>query len=118
RLVREAALAADRADAVALAERLREPHHARRGGRADADLLVAAVLQLPGTGRRVQQERAAEVHRRLHALVEDADLRAVTDADDVPVDGDLVARAQFADLLLGRGKCQPMCGHQASLSNS
>src|SRR4051794_8975733 len=42
RLVREAALAADRADAVLLPEPLREAHHAgaRRG--ADAELLVAA----------------------------------------------------------------------------
>src|SRR2546421_9692691 len=37
RLVREAPLAADRADAVALAERLREPDHARRRRGADAD---------------------------------------------------------------------------------
>src|SRR5262245_60110557 len=40
RLVREAALAADRANAVLLAERLREPHHARARGGADAELLV------------------------------------------------------------------------------
>src|SRR5881396_330235 len=46
RLVREAALAADRADAVLLAERVGEAHHASRGRRADADLLVAAVLEL------------------------------------------------------------------------
>src|SRR6266700_257731 len=44
RLVREAALAADRADAVLLAERLREAHHPGRRRRADADLLVASVL--------------------------------------------------------------------------
>src|SRR5438105_9016461 len=35
RLVRKATLAADRADAVALAERLGEPHHPRRRRRAD-----------------------------------------------------------------------------------
>src|SRR5712692_4371288 len=46
RLVREAALAADRADAVAVAERLGEAHHPGRGRRADTDLLVAAVLEL------------------------------------------------------------------------
>src|SRR3954451_11399702 len=40
RLVREAALAADRADAVLLAERLGEAHHARARRGADADLLV------------------------------------------------------------------------------
>src|SRR6476619_5868617 len=42
RLVGEAALAADRADAVLLAERLGEAHHAGARGRADADLLVGA----------------------------------------------------------------------------
>src|SRR5262249_19530053 len=36
RLVRQAALAADRAHAVVAAERLREAHHARRRRRADA----------------------------------------------------------------------------------
>src|SRR6266545_3498572 len=41
RLVREAALAADRANAVLRAERLGEAHHARARRRADADLLVA-----------------------------------------------------------------------------
>src|SRR5438477_11719234 len=40
RLVREAALAADRPDAVLLAERLGEPDHARAGGRADTVLHV------------------------------------------------------------------------------
>ena len=58
--------------------------------------------ELADVRRRVQQERAGEVHRRLDALVEDADLRAVADADDVAVDGDEVARAQLADLVLGR----------------
>ena len=47
----------------------------------------------------MEQERAGEVHRRLDALVEDADLRAVADADDVTLDGDLVARAELQDLL-------------------
>src|ERR671933_1385881 len=47
RLVGEAALAADRAHAVVAAERLREPHHPRGGGRADADGLIAAVVALP-----------------------------------------------------------------------
>src|SRR5437588_2240622 len=42
RLVREAALAADRPHAVLRAERLGEAHHPRRGGGADADLLVTA----------------------------------------------------------------------------
>src|SRR5581483_2290773 len=77
RLVGEAALAADRAHAVLLAERLREADHARRGGGADADLLVAPRPDLANVRRGVEQERAAEVHRRLDALVEDADLRAV-----------------------------------------
>src|SRR5215217_8594362 len=42
RLVREAALAADRADAVLRAERLREAHHPGARRRTDADLLVPA----------------------------------------------------------------------------
>src|SRR2546423_5002868 len=99
RLVGEAALAADRAHAVLGAERLGEPHHARRSRRADADLLVAAVLQLADAGRRVQQERPAQVHRRLYALVEDADLRAVADPDDVALDDHLVARAELQELV-------------------
>src|SRR6266542_1615939 len=83
RLVGEAALAADRADAVLGGERLGEAHHARRGRGADAELLVAALADLPHVRGRVEQERAGQVHRRLDALVEDADLRAVADPDDV-----------------------------------
>src|SRR2546430_3505038 len=45
RLLGKAAPAADRADTVLRAERLREAHHARRGRGADADLLVAAVSE-------------------------------------------------------------------------
>src|SRR5580765_5737176 len=74
RVVGEAALAADRAHAVALAERLGEAHHARARRRADADLLVAAFADLAHAGRRVQQERSGEIHRRLLPLVEDPDL--------------------------------------------
>src|SRR4051812_5411388 len=55
-LVGEAALAADRAHAVLPAERLGEPHHARRRRRADADLLVLALRDLADVRRRVQQE--------------------------------------------------------------
>src|SRR5919202_2375978 len=98
RLVREAALAADRAHAVALAERLGEADHAGARRRPDADLLVAALADLAHSGRRVQEEGAAEVHRRLLALVENPDLGAVADPDDVPLDDDLVARAQLQDL--------------------
>src|SRR6476620_5295500 len=46
RLVGEAALAADAAHAVLLAERLGEAHHARARRRADADLLVLARREL------------------------------------------------------------------------
>src|SRR5438105_8353418 len=99
RLVREAALAADGADAVALAERLGEAHHAGARGRADADLLVLALAQLADAGRGVQEEGAPEVHRRLDALVEDPDLRPVADPDDVPLHDDLVAGAELEDLL-------------------
>src|SRR6185295_3344743 len=99
-VVREAALAADRADAVLSAERLGEADHPCRGGRTDADLFVASVLELADAGRGVEQEGAAQVHGRLDPLVEDPDLRTVPDADDVPLDGDLVAGAELQDLLL------------------
>src|SRR5204862_7994423 len=99
RLVGEAALAADRAHAVLRAERLGEAHHSRARRRADADLLVTPLAYLADVRRRVQQERAAQVHRRLDALVEDADLRPVADADDVALDDDLVAGPQLEDLL-------------------
>src|SRR6266571_2515506 len=51
----EAALAADRSYAVALAERLREANHPRARRRSDADGVVAAVLALANAGRRVQE---------------------------------------------------------------
>src|SRR4029079_3417659 len=93
RLVGEAALAADRAHAVLRTERLGEAHHPRARRRADADLLVAALRELADAGRGVQRERAAQIPRRLDAFVEDADLRAVADADDVALHDDLVSRA-------------------------
>ena len=91
RLVREAALAADRAHAVLLAERLGEAHHPRARRGADADGLVL-VADLAHARSGVEQEGAAQVHRRLDPLVEDPDLRAVADPDDVALDDDLVAR--------------------------
>src|SRR5262245_30746181 len=100
RLVREPALAADRAHAVLRTERLGEPHHARRRRRADADLLVAALTDLADVRRGVEEKRAPQVHRRLDTLVEDADLRPVADADDVALDDHLVACAQLQDLAL------------------
>src|SRR5919202_902533 len=120
RLVREAALAADRADAVAVAERVGEPDHPGGGRRADADLLVPALTDLLHPGRGVQEERAAEVHRRLLALVEDADLRPVADPDDVALDDDLVAGAELQDLLgIGDGEGDLVRRHpQASRSKS
>src|SRR5205807_3101094 len=99
RLVGETAFAADRAHAVLRAERLGEAHHAGARRRADADLLVAALRELAHAGCRMEQERAAQVHRRLDALVEDADLRAVADADDVSLHDHLVAGAELEDLL-------------------
>src|SRR5579872_4515161 len=99
RLVREASLAADRPHAVLPAERLGEAHHAGARRRADADLLVPALRDLANVRSRVEQERAGEVHRRRLALVEDADLGAIADADDVALDGDLVARPELEDLL-------------------
>ena len=119
RLVREPALAADRAHPVLGAETLGEAHHARARRRPDADLLVAPRPELADAGRRVQEERAREVHRRLHPLVEDPDLGAVADADDVPLDDDLVADAELQDLLgIGEGERDLVDGHQASLSYS
>src|SRR5919204_4930944 len=146
RLVRQAALAADRAHPVVTAERLGEAHHARGGRGADADLLVLEVrsrrvvvldvsvgdfrrnrrrsrrflmvdtasgaeADLAHARRGVQQERAGEVERGLDSLVEDADLRAVADADDVAVDEHLVARAQLADRGFGRGKAEALRTH-------
>src|SRR6266508_3417189 len=75
RVVGEAALAADRTDAVLRTKRLGEAHHARARRRANADLFVLPVCDLPHARRGVQEEGAAQIHRRLHALVEDADLR-------------------------------------------
>src|SRR5690242_10947298 len=100
RVVREAAFAADRANAVLRAQRFGEADHPRRGGRADADLLVAPVLELADAGRGVEQEGAAKIHRRLDPLVEDPDLRPVADADDVALNGDLVPGAELEDLAL------------------
>ncbi len=56
-------------------------------------------VELADAGRRMKQERAGEIHRRLDALVEDPDLRAVADADDVTLDDHLVACAELEDLL-------------------
>jgi hypothetical protein len=103
---------------VVAAERLREAHHARARRRADGHRLVLAGTELAHTGRGVQEESAVQVERRVDALVEDPDVRAVADPDDVAVDGDEVARAQLADVLFARRKCQPVLGHQNSLSNS
>ena len=58
------------------------------------------VRELAHVRRGVEEERAAQVHRRLDALVEDPDLRAVADADDVSLHDHLVAGAQLEDLLL------------------
>ena len=46
----------------------------------------------------MEQEGAAQVHRRLDPLVEDPDLGAVADPDDVALDDHLVAGAQLQDL--------------------
>src|SRR5262245_7526949 len=117
RLVGEAALAADRAHAVLRAERLGEAHHARARRGADADLLVAALADLAHVRRGVEKEGPAEVHRRLDTLVEDADLRAVADADDVALHRDLVAGTELQDLaLVGDGKRDFVLRHQNSRS--
>src|SRR5262249_26971162 len=98
RLVGGAALAADRADAVLRTQTLRETHHARARRRADAELFVATRSELAHVGRGVQEERAAQIHGRLDTLVEDPDLRAVADADDVALHRHLVAGLELQDL--------------------
>ena len=64
----------------------------------------------------MQEEGAREVERRRDPLVEDADLRAVADADHVPVDEHGVAGAELADGLLGGGEGEAVLGHHASRS--
>src|SRR4051812_1346579 len=101
--VGEAPLAADRPYAVLLAEAFGEANHAGARGGADADLLVRApalgvLRHLAHVRRRVEQEGAAEVHRRLDTLVEDADLGTVADADDVTLHRDLVAGTELQDV--------------------
>src|SRR5262245_14083171 len=54
RVIGQAALAADRADAMVAAERLGEAHHPCRRRRPDADLLIATFPDLADTGRRVE----------------------------------------------------------------
>src|SRR5918994_1901485 len=113
RLVREAAFAADRTDSVLRAEALGEAHHPGARRRPDAELLVLPGAELANVRGRVQEERAREVHRRLDALVEDPDLRAVADPDDVALDDDLVAGAKLQDLgRVGDGERDFVRGHQ------
>src|SRR6266508_1148478 len=114
RLVGKATLAADGANAVLLAEPFGEAHHPRRGRRTDADLLVLAGTELAHARCGVQEERALKIHRRLDPLVEDPHLRTVADANYVAVDEHLVAGAQLADGLFGRGKSQALRTHGRS----
>jgi hypothetical protein len=104
RLVGEATFAADCPHAVPTAERFGEADHPCRGCRADADLLVASsALHVLGDLAHVrcgvEQEGAFQVHRRLDLLVEDADLGAVADPDDLALHGHLVACLQLQDLV-------------------
>src|SRR5919204_351348 len=115
RLVREAALAADRADSVIPAEWLGEANHPRARGGADTDRVIAAVLALAHARSGVEQECTAQVHRRLHALVEDPDLGAVAGADDMALHDDLVAGSELADLaVVLDGEGHLMNGHGSS----
>ena len=59
----------------------------------------------------MQEQSAGEIDRRLLALVEDADLGAVADADDVTVDDHLIAGSEGADLVLARRKSELVRGH-------
>src|SRR5919197_1187559 len=117
RLVGETALPAERAYAVALTETLGETDHARARRRSDADLLVATGTELADAGRGVEEEGAGEIHRRLHSLIEDPDLRAVADPDDVALHDDFVTGAQLQDLGgIGDRKRDLVRCHHASLS--
>ena len=67
----------------------------------------------------MQEKGAGEIHGRLDSLVEDADLGAVADSDDVPLDDHLVPDAQLQDLgRVGDGEGDLVRGHYASLSYS
>src|SRR5262245_11080568 len=114
RLVWEPAFPGDGADAVVAPERLGEAHHAGARRRAHAHRLVLARAELADVRRGVEQEGAFEVERRVDALVEDPDLRAVADPEDVAVDGDQVARVELTDVLLAGRKCQPVLSHRPS----
>src|SRR5919108_3744762 len=118
RVVGQAALPGDRADAVVPAEPPGEANHAGARGRADAERVVAAVVALADIRRRMEQERAAKVQRRRDALVEDPNVRAVPDADDVAVDRNEITGAELANVLFGRGEREAVLGHQASRSIS
>ena len=50
------------------------------------------VADLADVRRRVQEQSSLQIHLRTLPVVEHADLRPVTDADDVAVDGDRIAR--------------------------
>src|SRR6266542_2336333 len=113
-LVRQPTLAADRAHPVLRTQRLREAHHACRGGGADADRLVTALADLAYPGRRVEQKGPVQIPRRRNALVEDPDLGAVADADDVAVHDHLVARSELADLGFGGRESEAVTRHHAS----
>src|SRR6266511_1260740 len=111
RLVGEPALSRDCTHAVLRAEPLREAHHARARRRPDGDLLVPTGPDLAHPGRGVEEERTAQVHRRLDALVEDADVRTVAHADDVTVHGYLVAGAQLPNLFFRRRERKALRTH-------
>src|SRR6185312_571390 len=117
RLGQEAALAHDGAGAVVADQPLGEAAHAGRRGRADAHRLVRAVGELAHVRGGVQERGAAQGERRLLAVVEDADLGGVADADDLALDRDRVARVERADggLVGGEGD---LVVHHASLSYS
>jgi hypothetical protein len=59
----------------------------------------------------VQEECAGEIEGRRDALVENAHLRAVADADDVSVDQHGVPGAELAHVLFGRGEGKTTLGH-------
>jgi predicted esterase len=81
-----------------------------------ADVVVPPRAELAHVRGRVQEEGALEVPRRRDALVEDPHLRAVTNADDVAVDRDEIARAKLANLLFGGREPQAVLRHHASRS--
>src|SRR5919204_548531 len=87
-------------------------HSGISSSQATSSISSILVVALAYAGRGVEQEGAAEVHRRLDALVEDPEVSAIADPDDSALGNDLVAGAQLQDLALVEDReCHVMNGH-------